>query len=214
MQVRQLILMCIFLLAGIVVRAQYFYTYWVIPSNPTTQDSIILVDSLTLVYQSMHLYYSDVTVSDSFFTISQCYNHAGGIAVGRNATQYTALGRFSAGAYTGVIYSHVQYDSLDTDCSQYGIRDSIRFSFTVTEPTGLHTIPQTDFILTPNPTSGQLFLSHQIDDAQLTVQDLNGRTYHLPQTGREIDVSSLAPGVYVLRLQTKEGSIVRRFVRE
>ncbi|MBS1595045.1 MAG: T9SS type A sorting domain-containing protein [Bacteroidetes bacterium] len=118
------------------------------------------------------------------------------------------------GSYDGVIYSHSQYNAIDTDCSQYGIRDSIRFSFTVTEPTGLETMPQTDLIITPNPTSGQLFLSHRTDDAQVIVQDLNGHNYYLPHTGREIDVSSLAAGVYVLRLQTREGSVSRRFVKE
>lgn len=66
--------------------------------------------------------------------------------------------------------------------------------------------------LFPNPTNEKLYLNVVAD--VITISDITGRSYDVPHTGREIDVSGLASGVYVLRLQSREGSVVRRFVRE
>lgn len=66
--------------------------------------------------------------------------------------------------------------------------------------------------ISPNPTSGILHLNNSVET--ISVTDMTGRPYEVPHTDREIDVSALAAGVYVLRMQSGEGGMVRRFVKE
>ena len=74
----------------------------------------------------------------------------------------------------------------------------------------------------PNPASKQLSL--QMDnpinsDATLTISDVTGRLLYSEnvtshQSKIDIDVSSLAPAVYFLKLQTDEGIVVKKFLKE
>lgn len=196
------------------IDAQFYTDVYIEPLHPTSVDSVFVIDTGVLPYLSMSLYYNNVIRNSNNFVISQCYNRGGGAAQPKVVGEKTPLGVLPSGAYWGILYYHSQYDPSDTDCSQYGIRDSIRFSFTVTEPTSLSEITELDLTITPNPNSGKLYLSHYSGDAKISITDLSGRVYNLPHTRREIDVSGLTAGVYMLRLQSREGSVARRFVKE
>ncbi|HRF42224.1 MAG TPA: T9SS type A sorting domain-containing protein, partial [Saprospiraceae bacterium] len=78
----------------------------------------------------------------------------------------------------------------------------------------------TRLTLSPNPTSEAtvLNLSHPLHEtANLTLTDMNGRILSravLPagQTQYRWDVQALTPGVYHLRMATREGTAVRALV--
>jgi hypothetical protein len=78
--------------------------------------------------------------------------------------------------------------------------------------------------LSPNPTQNELNISLQGDRAetvQVTIADLQGRIVQQTQwrkpglqLSRQVDVSGLARGVYVLILETPEGHLTRKWVKE
>ncbi|MBS1622883.1 MAG: hypothetical protein JST83_02615 [Bacteroidetes bacterium] len=96
----------------------------------------------------MQLYFNDVTW-DNNIVVNQCYDYDWGAAQPKAVTEFTKLGTFPAGYYSGILFYRSQYDPSDTDCSQYGIRDSLRFSFTVSQPAGLANLSEADLTLSP-----------------------------------------------------------------
>ena len=72
------------------------------------------------------------------------------------------------------------------------------------------------FEVFPNPTKQFLFLQHpeNLLIENITVYDTNGKQIMSGQLqNRQIDVSSLITGVYALKIETKEGLFVERFVK-
>lgn len=69
-----------------------------------------------------------------------------------------------------------------------------------------------DFNFYPNPTSSKIFFQ-RINDAEKQIMDMNGRllfsTYE-----NEIDLSQLSQGIYILRVENKEGVVaIRKIVK-
>ena len=69
-----------------------------------------------------------------------------------------------------------------------------------------------DFNFYPNPTSSKIFFQG-INDAKKQIMDMNGRllfsTYE-----NEIDLSQLSQGIYILRVENKEGVVaIRKIVK-
>ncbi len=66
----------------------------------------------------------------------------------------------------------------------------------------------------PNPSSGQLQLAGLTSfQGRFEVMDATGRTCLGGGLDNTLDVSSLLPGTYLLRIITPQGSTVRRFMR-
>jgi N-acetylneuraminic acid mutarotase len=78
--------------------------------------------------------------------------------------------------------------------------------------TGISDADISPVTLSPNPSSTRLYLSSPIPD--ITITDITGRVCSVTHTDREIDISSLPEGVYYVKLHTRDGSVVRRFVKE
>ena len=74
------------------------------------------------------------------------------------------------------------------------------------------------FSIYPNPTSGIVSIkSKQLNRAKVTVYDLNGRALfnkNLNGTSSEINMSNLASGIYLLKVQVENGEFVKRIVKK
>ena len=67
--------------------------------------------------------------------------------------------------------------------------------------------------LYPNPVSNELSISSIYEFSKVTIQNINGLTLHSYQSVTKIDVSRLPVGMYILKLQTKEGVATKAFVK-
>jgi hypothetical protein len=67
----------------------------------------------------------------------------------------------------------------------------------------------------PNPAKNTLYLDGLANTTTAEVYDVSGKLLLTKQlTINNIDISSLAKGLYFIKLSTKEGSVVRKFVKE
>lgn len=67
--------------------------------------------------------------------------------------------------------------------------------------------------LYPNPVSNELSISSNYEYSAVTIENFNGLTLHSYQSVNIIDVSRLPAGMYILKLQTKEGIAAKAFVK-
>jgi hypothetical protein len=67
----------------------------------------------------------------------------------------------------------------------------------------------------PNPTAGILHYNNIPNLKHITVFDLNGKQHFcsIDKLGHLIDLSELNKGIYLLKFETKQGSIVKRIVK-
>ena len=72
------------------------------------------------------------------------------------------------------------------------------------------------FEVFPNPAQDRLFLLHPSGIAiqKITVHDMDGRVVQTHFNGNnQINVSNLITGVYTMKIETKEGLFIERFVK-
>ncbi|MEP3837159.1 MAG: leucine-rich repeat domain-containing protein [Algibacter sp.] len=74
------------------------------------------------------------------------------------------------------------------------------------------------FSIYPNPTNGVVSIqSQQLNNAQVSVYDLNGRALlskPLNGTSSEINISNMASGVYLLKVQVENSEFVKRIIKQ
>lgn len=74
-----------------------------------------------------------------------------------------------------------------------------------------------NIIIYPNPTSNQLYiLNENVMIESVIVYDVNGRTVkleHINDFSSNINVNHLNSGVYFIRIQTKSGSTIKKFIK-
>lgn len=128
---------------------------------------------------------------------------------------------------TAQIYGNVlgagQYDvyvTVDQEgCS--GVSNS--FTLTVDACAGIEELGNLNIEVYPNPSNGNFVLSIEgsTDELGLTVQDMNGRMVHTETLGevnsrlqKNIDLSGLANGVYLMRLTNGNDSLFKKLVMQ
>jgi hypothetical protein len=83
------------------------------------------------------------------------------------------------------------------------------------KPTGIETITQKGWSLYPNPATEILHINGLCEDASATILDIRGNTVLTQQQVEDaINISSLAKGMYILKITTYEGVITGKFVKE
>ena len=72
-----------------------------------------------------------------------------------------------------------------------------------------------NIIFYPNPAGDKIFIKTPINKLSILITDINGRTVisHENPNSNEIDVSSLKPGMYFLNIQSSEGNITKKFIK-
>lgn len=90
----------------------------------------------------------------------------------------------------------------------------------ILDPSLLTGIPQAEGITNvhayPNPSSGSVFIQSRIGVSMVVLSDLNGRILLQDESGnKEVDLSSFTKGVYQLRIQLEDGSVVvKKLIRQ
>ncbi|MEX1001344.1 MAG: choice-of-anchor J domain-containing protein [Crocinitomicaceae bacterium] len=75
-----------------------------------------------------------------------------------------------------------------------------------------HKDKQNDFLIYPNPVKDKLHLQTTTDNL-VEIYDLSGRKV-ISDQGNQLDVSSLAPGKYVIRITSSTNVVVKSFIKE
>lgn len=114
----------------------------------------------------------------------------------------------SQGSSNNVMDGTVSFDMPPTevlDCTNMDVTD----------------ITNSQLSIYPNPTRGEVYIltEKSYKDAQVSVSDLTGKTVHqtnLDLTSKRgtLDVSSLPIGVYVIKIDTKEGIITKKLIKK
>ena len=67
----------------------------------------------------------------------------------------------------------------------------------------------------PNPVGDVLYIQSSTAVEQLIIYDISGRMLkQIPNPSQEINVSSLAKGIYLVKVKTEEGEVIRKIVKE
>jgi len=82
--------------------------------------------------------------------------------------------------------------------------------------TGVNELINNDFSLKfyPNPATNEIYIENPVQGSKFNVYDMTGRIRVFSAVGNEIDISSLAPGMYCLQVQTAFGNGFGRFIKE
>ncbi|MCW3127540.1 MAG: hypothetical protein JWO03_3198 [Bacteroidetes bacterium] len=110
----------------------------------------------------------------------------------------------------GVSASKVQfYDASDSDFAPIM---NMKYGQT---PNAIREIPADAFSIYPNPTNGQLTITGNEAISKVEVANLLGEiVLHPAMQQQNIDISSLAPGMYVLNITTKSGVALKKVVKD
>ncbi|HMI05983.1 MAG TPA: T9SS type A sorting domain-containing protein, partial [Flavobacterium sp.] len=95
--------------------------------------------------------------------------------------------------------------------------ESISECFTVTEAdlgTESQDIPKNSILLFPNPASNKITLQTSLQIAQITVVNMLGQIVLKTGNTKEIEVSKLTPGHYILTAQTQSGIWKGKFIKK
>ena len=105
----------------------------------------------------------------------------------------------------------------DISISNFSRHPSWRHTFTLQNGTSL-TENDKDFCIYPNPVKDRLYIETESEIEEVIVYDIYGR-HQVTETPSHqemisIDISNLNSGVYFVKINTAEGNIVKRFVKE
>jgi len=93
------------------------------------------------------------------------------------------------------------------------ISNTLAFTL-VDRVTDLNNDKATDFTIYPNPVKDRLNIKTAESIIKTQVFDLSGRMVLNAQESKELAVSSLKPGIYLLRVETENGVRTKRFIKE
>ncbi|MEM9327049.1 MAG: T9SS type A sorting domain-containing protein [Bacteroidota bacterium] len=68
--------------------------------------------------------------------------------------------------------------------------------------------------LYPNPTVGPLFINADLTNENVSIHDLSGRLLKRLEVHREMDISQLHPGMYLLRIRFKDEELLFKVNKE
>lgn len=127
-------------------------------------------------------------------------------------------------------YIASEYQTETVDLSNYlGVdRLLLKFVFTsdygnniwldninITSPVAVENVDRSELAIFPNPVKDVLTINYDKEISQIDVYDVNGKLVKTFTTvGSTINVSDLSSGVYMLNLQTEDGLVVKKIVKE
>lgn len=179
------------------------------PNSPSIFDSVkIIVDAVTPNLGGRIGVSYNRTVDT--FNIQGCYFD--GVATQPLEIIDTLnVGKLPVGTY---IVNFTGYLSNRNDSCVRTISKYISDTFKVSETNGINYLPENKFTISPNPATTSLYITTTEKNYQVEIYDLTGRTYPTTLSKDQIDISTLTAGIYLLRLKTEKGSIIKKFVKE
>ena len=94
------------------------------------------------------------------------------------------------------------------------IKQADKFLAYAPTPNGIKGMDVNSISIYPDPAGDHLYISGLPPSATLCIIDMTGRICYTPSSLREIDVSALPSGVYLLRIQDSSAYVVKKFVKE
>jgi len=189
------------------------YSVKLVVSNSSGSDSTSLSDYFIVfpsppvptVFSSNDTLYAIFSPYDTSYKSYQWSDYNGLPIPGATDSFFIFTGPSFCPTVTGLVITN-----------RYGCSVGINLCFGAVE-----TYSHQNISITPNPANYQLILhsSENLEDGIISITNVLGQVaapvMH-EQRGAEvpIDVSGLRPGIYFLRLQSKRGSVVKRFVKE
>ena len=179
----------------------------ILPNNYTNSDTIKLIIPYSTSDLSLNLW-KHFNIDSNLFTISACY-----MQFPLTSPSYyldtIVIGILPLGNYTITVN---KYCSCDTICTYSDtVSESIQFNIT----TGVNEFFKNNVSFFPNPATNTLYFNEIPSNANAEIYDLSGKLIlKSPLFKPQIDVSNLGKGMYFIKLNTTEGSVVRKFVKE
>lgn len=159
-----------------------------------------------------HFYYYVLgcTLSDDSSQIAIFFNE---VFVLENTDEVTMENEFYPKAYGPFIYEFRE----DEDFIYLDITNSVGDVATFWASTlSSSNFEESDFTIYPNPVTNQLYIESQEAFQRVEVFTINGKRIlevdH--QENQPMDVSSLPSGMYMLKIETENGSITKKLVKE
>ncbi|HBG70540.1 MAG: hypothetical protein A2W93_03735 [Bacteroidetes bacterium GWF2_43_63] len=178
-----------------------------------TQYGCDSVHVLNLIVQPLPVV--EINITDSVFCIynpsaSLIANPAGGTFSGQGMS-----GNIFDPAAAGIGTWPVEYTYTDTN----GCQNSASVNIVVDDCAGIESLNDGNISIFPNPTSGQLTITFPAeDDYTLSFIDALGQIIQKEQISAQktvqFDLNSVAPGVYMLKIENAEGYVLKRVVVE
>lgn len=183
----------------------------VIPDNPTDLDSVKIVTTVTLSTQGNKLQ-SNFAIENDTIKIRSCYSSSA-LTAAPTILDTLKIGKLHTGKY--IIHFLASINDSSNSCT-YKKGQSRIDSFSVSMVSDLFETYKASFsfYVFPNPASTTLHITTAEKNYQVEICDLTGRTYPNTLSKDKIDVSTLTAGIYLLRLKTEKGSVVKKFVKE
>lgn len=139
------------------------------------------------------------------------------------ATVTSGTGEFNATAS--------QYQTAQVDLASFAHQENVIIKFVFTSgygnnvfvdnieilntPVDIEDVDESVLSIFPNPVKDVLTINYNKTISQIDVYDVNGKLVKTFTTvGSSINVSDLSNGVYLLNMQTEEGLVVRKIVKE
>ncbi len=129
-----------------------------------------------------------------------------------NNTNFTAFNALSSPALTCIEVDNATYStdnwtnidataSFSEDCGGVGIETNEQ---------------EKQLSIYPNPTTGQLsVISNQLSITNISIIDITGKTVKsINKNTNTVDVSDLQNGLYILKIQTENGTVQKRFIKK
>lgn len=125
------------------------------------------------------------------------------------------------GEYAGIVVSPLTATTYYVTVSNPPCTATAEASITITI-TGVEDYEQSDLKLYPNPTNGIVNVEFEMwnekwDDAEIQIFDMYGkllRSVLVSDSVTQVDMSMFAEGVYTLRIETTEGIVTRKVVKQ
>ncbi len=178
--------------------------------------------NVTITYYVSNFQSASTTTGSLDFTVGNAQNSAAQTTVllsetGLNISAFTQKTVNYTTPATGTYY----FGFRNFTPTATGTHALIIDNFTVTEVLGVsHNELDSKFAVTPNPTRNVLNISNSMDAAiqNIELTDINGRSIKNQKvdnlTETQINVSDLSQGVYMLRITSDRGSLVKKVVKE
>ncbi|WP_318640789.1 T9SS type A sorting domain-containing protein [Flavobacterium ardleyense] len=131
-----------------------------------------------------------------------------GFYLGGNSSGQSKPGYIAAegcGIATPTTYTQVGFPNMHLVLNVSGTTDALALNNNTLEQVSVY----------PNPTSGlvQVNLPSSVEIISVTVSDISGKQMNASISGNTIDMSNFANGVYMVNVNTNEGNLVRKVVK-
>ncbi|MBW8051820.1 MAG: T9SS type A sorting domain-containing protein, partial [Cytophagales bacterium] len=189
----------------------------IIPSNPTTNDSIKIISFTLFPYGACTLKNSSFNINNKEIVINATHFEGGWPAI-CNSVDTITIGKLDTGAYT--LYYNL---SVDTNLAVF---DTDTLFFVVQNPTDVISTPveTTAIKIYPNPNTDEFIIEMNIlkvQDVEITLFNIAGQVIYNENLKRfkglyfkRINTKGLSTGVYQLQIKTGYGEVNKKVVVE